>query len=105
MIEQCGAFLGEDPLSHEIVCKSLSYPSNKKDTAKKAEISKKVKEYTLATALVIIFGTNPECYGNMIRGLKNASLAGQDKLPKNVTEAYNYLPSGKEMTSVWSKTS
>jgi hypothetical protein len=27
----------------------------------------------------------------MIRGLENASLAGRDKWPKNVTEAYNYL--------------
>jgi hypothetical protein len=27
----------------------------------------------------------------MIRGLKNASLAGRDKWPKNVTGAYNYL--------------
>jgi hypothetical protein len=27
----------------------------------------------------------------MIRELKNASLAGRDKWPKNVTEAYNYL--------------
>jgi hypothetical protein len=27
----------------------------------------------------------------MIRGLKNASLAGRDEWPKNVTDAYNYL--------------
>jgi hypothetical protein len=27
----------------------------------------------------------------MIRGLKNASLAGRDEWPKTVTEAYNYL--------------
>ena len=27
----------------------------------------------------------------MVPGLKNASLAGQDEWPKNVTEAYNYL--------------
>jgi hypothetical protein len=27
----------------------------------------------------------------MIRGVKNASLAGQDECPKNVTEVYNYL--------------
>ena len=28
----------------------------------------------------------------MARGLTNASLAGRDEWPKNVTEAYNYLP-------------
>jgi hypothetical protein len=27
----------------------------------------------------------------MIRALRNASLAGQDEWPKNITEAYNYL--------------
>ena len=50
----------------------------------------------MATAL--IFGADPEGYGNMmVRGLKNVSLAGQDEWPKNVTKVYNnYLSKGEE---------
>jgi hypothetical protein len=48
-----------------------------------------VRDYTLGTAFIL--GADSERYSNMIRGLKNASLAGRDEWPKNVTEAYNYL--------------
>jgi hypothetical protein len=54
-----------------------------------AEITKKVREYTLGTAMIL--GTDPDRYSSMIRGLKNASLVGRDEWPKTVTEAYNYL--------------
>jgi hypothetical protein len=48
-----------------------------------------VRDYTLGTALFL--GTDLNHYSSMIRNLKNASLAGRDEWPKNVTEAYNYL--------------
>ena len=89
VIDQCGDDLGESPLIRELVCKNLGYSPATTTAAKKIEITKKVKEYTLATAF--IYGSDPERYGNMVRGLKNASLAGRDEWPKNVTEAYNYL--------------
>jgi hypothetical protein len=89
VIEQCGASLGEDPLTREAVCKALGYATNTGAAAQKAEISKTVKDYTLGAALIL--GADPERYGNLIKGLKNASLAGRDEWPKNVTEAYNYL--------------
>jgi hypothetical protein len=54
-----------------------------------ADITKKVSKYTLGAALIL--GSYPDCYSSMIRGLKNASLAGLDEWPKTVTEAYNYL--------------
>jgi hypothetical protein len=57
--------------------------------AQKTEITKTVRDYTLGTALIL--GADPDRYSNMIRGLKNASLASRDEWPKNVTEAYNYL--------------
>ena len=58
--------------------------------AQKAEITKKVKEYTLGTALIL--GTDPEGYSNMIRGLKNMSLADPDGWPRNMTsKAFNFL--------------
>jgi hypothetical protein len=54
-----------------------------------AEITKKVREYTLGTAMILSAG--PDRYSSMIRGLKNASLAGRDEWPKTVTEAYKYI--------------
>jgi hypothetical protein len=54
-----------------------------------AEIIKKVKEYTLGTAMIL--GADSDHYSSMIRGLKNASMAGRDEWPKTITEAYNYL--------------
>jgi hypothetical protein len=54
-----------------------------------AEITKKVREYTLGTAMIL--GAYPDWYSSMIRCLKNASLTGRDEWPKTVTEAYNYL--------------
>jgi hypothetical protein len=89
VIEQCGASLGEDPLPRTIVCKHLGFRANTTTAIKMAEITKKVREYTLGTAMIL--GAEPDHYSSMIRGLKNASFAGRDKWPNTVTEAYNYL--------------
>jgi hypothetical protein len=90
VIETCGAFLGEDPLARTIVCKHLGFRVNKTTASEVAEITKKVRDYTLGAALIL--GADPDRYSSMInRGLKNASLAGRDEWPKTVTEAYNYL--------------
>ena len=89
VIEQCGASLGEDPLVRVLVCKNLGYDTTTKSSTEIAEITKVVRDYTLGTALIL--GADPARYSGMIRGLKNASLAGRDEWPKNVTEAYNYL--------------
>ena len=89
VIEQCGASLGEDPMVRAMVCKNLSYNLHTTDTEEIKEIAKTVRDYTLGAALIL--GADPERYSGMIRGLKNASLAGRDEWPKNVTEAYNYL--------------
>ena len=89
VIEQCGASLGEDPMIRTMVCKDLSYQEDTTSATEITEISKTVRDYTLGAALIL--GADPSRYSNMIRGLKNASLAGRDEWPKNVTEAYNYL--------------
>jgi hypothetical protein len=89
VIEQCGASLGEDPMIRAMVCKDLTYPIDTTSATEIAEITKKVRDYTLGAALIL--GADPDRYSSMIRGLKNASLAGRDEWPKNVTEAYNYL--------------
>jgi len=89
VIEQCGASLGEDPLTRTMVCKDLGYQLNTSSATELSEINKKVRDYTLGVALIL--GADPERYSSMIRGLKNASLAGRDEWPKNLTEAYNYL--------------
>jgi hypothetical protein len=89
VIEQCGASLGEDPLTRSMVCKDLGYAANTTTPTEVAEITKSVRDYTLGAALIL--GADPDRYSSMIRGLKNASLAGRDEWPKNVTEAYNYL--------------
>ena len=89
VVEQCGASLGEDPLTREMVCKALGFQTTTKDTTELSEITKTVRDYTLGTALIL--GADPDRYSSMIRGLKNASLAGRDEWPKNVTDAYNYL--------------
>jgi hypothetical protein len=89
VIKQCGASLGNDPLTRTMVCKDLGFQPNTTTATEVAEIKKKVRDYTLGAALIL--GADPERYSSMIRGLKNASLAGRDEWPKNVTEAYNYL--------------
>lgn len=89
VIEQCGASLGEDPLTRAAVCKSLGLSTTTQVASDKVRIAKAVNEYTLATALIL--GADPDRYGGMLRQLKNATLAGRDEWPKTVTEAYNYL--------------
>jgi hypothetical protein len=89
VIDQCGASLGEDPLTRTMVCKTLGLLSTTDDVVELAAITKAVRDYTLGTALIL--GADPDRYSGMIRGLKNASLAGRDEWPKNVTDAYNYL--------------
>jgi hypothetical protein len=54
-----------------------------------AKITKKVRYYTLVTALIL--GADPDHYSSRIRGLKNASLAGSDEWPNTIMEAYTYL--------------
>jgi hypothetical protein len=71
------------------VCKHLGFRASKTTETEVAKIAKKVREYTLSTAMIL--GADPDRYSSMIRGLKNASLAGRIEWPKTVTEAYNYL--------------
>jgi hypothetical protein len=90
VIEQCSASLGEDPMTQTMVCKDLKYSTGTTVATEIAEITKTVRDYTLGAALIL--GADPKRYSSMvIRGLKNTSLAGRDKWPKNETEAYNYL--------------
>ena len=89
VIEQCGASLGEDPSTWIMVCKELKYNINTQNATEIAEITSTVRDYTLGAALIL--GADTARYSGMIRGLKNSSLAGRDKWPKNMTEAYNYL--------------
>jgi hypothetical protein len=89
VIEQCGASLGEDPMTRAMVCKHLAYRPTTTSLTEIKEITDGVRDYTLGAALIL--GADPVRYGGMIRNLKNASLAGRDEWPKNVTEAYNYL--------------
>jgi hypothetical protein len=89
VVEQYGASLGEDPLTRTIVCKHLGFRANTRITTEVADITKKVREYTLGTAMIL--GADPDRYSSMIRGLKNASLAGRDEWPKTVTEAYKNI--------------
>jgi hypothetical protein len=89
VIEQCGASLGEDPMAPTVVCKDLNYNANTTSPIEITEITKTVRDCTLGAALIL--GADPERHTSMIRGLKNASLAGRDEWPKNVTEAHNCL--------------
>ena len=67
VIKQCGASLGEDPLTRALVCKDLGYLANTSNVAEMLEITKAVRDYTLGTALIL--GADPDQYGSMIRGL------------------------------------
>jgi hypothetical protein len=58
VIEQCGASLGEDPLTRTIVCKHLCFWANTTIETEVAKITKKVREYTLGTAMIL--GTDPD---------------------------------------------
>jgi hypothetical protein len=89
VIEQCDASIGKDHLTRTMVCKDLGFLTNTITASEISEITKKVRDYTLGVALLL--GADPERYSGMIMGLKNASLAGREEWPKNVTEAYNYL--------------
>jgi hypothetical protein len=89
VIQQCGASLGEDPLTRIMVCKDLGYQANTTTASALLEITKTVRDYTLGAALIL--GADPDRYSNMIRRLMNISLAGCDEWPKTITEAYNYL--------------
>jgi hypothetical protein len=87
--EQCGASLGEDPMTRAVVCENLGRSFRTTTNTEVAEITKTVRDCTPGVALIL--GADPERHTYMIRGLKNASLAGRDEWPKNVTEACNYL--------------
>jgi hypothetical protein len=67
----------------------LGFRANTTIAAEVEEITKKVREYTLSTAMIL--GADPDLYSSMIRGLNNASLVGRDECPNTITEAYNYL--------------
>ena len=77
VIEQCGASLGEDPLTRAMVCADLGFQVNTTTISEMEEIKNTVRDYTLGAALIL--GADPERYSSMIRGLKNASLAGRDE--------------------------
>jgi hypothetical protein len=85
VIKQCSASLGEDPMTRTMVCKDLNYSTGTTVATEIAEITKTVRGYTLGAALIL--GAGPKRYSSLIRGVKNASLAGRDEWPKNVTEA------------------
>jgi hypothetical protein len=71
VIEQCGASLGEDPLTcRTMVCKDLGYFATTRTATELVEITKRGRDYTLGMALIL--GADPDRYGNMIRDLKNA---------------------------------
>jgi hypothetical protein len=53
VIEQCGASLGEDPLTRTIVCKHLGFRENTMIATEVAKIAKKVREYILGTAMIL----------------------------------------------------
>ena len=53
VIEQCGASLGEDPLTRLVVCKDLSYQTDTTDATELTSIKKTVRDYTLGTALIL----------------------------------------------------
>jgi hypothetical protein len=93
VIEKCDASLREDPLTRTIVCKHLGFRANTTIATEVAEITKKVRDYTLGTSMIL--GADPDCYSSMVRGLKDASLAGLDEWLKTVTEAYNCLSKWK----------
>jgi hypothetical protein len=76
-------------MTRKMVCESLKFKENTTSVTEIAKIKKTVRDYTLGVALIL--GADPDRYSSMIRGLKNASLAGRDEWPKNVTEAYSYL--------------
>jgi hypothetical protein len=100
VFEQCGDSLVEDPMTRTIVCNHLGFWSNATTATEVAEITKKVREYTFGTSMISV--SDPVRYSSMIRGLKNASLAGRDESPKTVTEAYNYLSKWKgDDSSAW----
>jgi hypothetical protein len=53
VIEQGGAPLGEDPLTRTIVCKHLGFSANTMIATEVAEITKKVRDYTLGTGMIL----------------------------------------------------
>jgi hypothetical protein len=87
VIEQCGASLVEDPMTRAVVCENLGHSIRTTTDTEVAEITKTVRDCTLGVALIL--GADPDRHTDMIRGLKNASLAGRDEWPKNMTEAHN----------------
>jgi hypothetical protein len=58
VIEQCGASLREDPLTRTIVCKHLGFLANTTTATEVAKITKKGREYTLGTAMIL--GDDPD---------------------------------------------
>ena len=64
VIEQCGASLGEDPLTWLLACKNLGYQTDTTTAIEISEITKLVRDYTLGTALVL--GADPDRYSGMI---------------------------------------
>jgi hypothetical protein len=71
------------------VCKQLGFRANATIATEVTEITKKEREHTLGTAMIL--GADPDLYSSTIRGLNNASLAGRDEWLKTITETYNYL--------------
>jgi hypothetical protein len=76
VIEQCGASLGEDPMTRAMACKDLDYNTDTTSALEMAEITKTIRDHTLGAALIL--GADSERHSSMICGLKNASLVGRD---------------------------
>ncbi len=88
VIEQSGASSGEDPSTRTQACKDLKCNPDTQDAVEIAEISSTVRDHALEAASIL--GADPIRHSGMIRGLKNASLAGRDEWPKDMTAACNY---------------
>jgi hypothetical protein len=86
VIEQCGASLGEDPLTRIMVCKDLGYQTNTTDATELAEITKNVRDYTLGAALILGSGAS-----------RTPPWLAETKDQRTSRKCINTCPSGRAM--------
>ncbi len=72
-----------------MVCQKLTYKIDTTDPKEIKEIDEATRSYSLGTALLL--QSDPVRYGNMLVGLENAFLEGEDKWPATLTAAYARL--------------
>jgi hypothetical protein len=89
VIDQCGASLGEDPMTRAMVCEKLQLLTDSTNSAELLEITKAARDYKLAMGLLL--NSDPKRYNAMLIRLKNNFMAGQNLYPTNLTEAYGFL--------------